>query len=54
MYQFLASNARHGSEADLDPKFFQTSYPGFEASFQGTKDFLTLPVINKDLTKFLG
>ena len=35
-------------------KFFQTQYPGFEAPFQGTKDFLTLTVINKDLTKFLG
>lgn len=52
--RFWAFNSGHDSKTDLDPKFFQTAYPGFEASFQGTKDAIILPVINKDLTKYLG
>ncbi|KAH8749751.1 cytochrome P450 [Diaporthe sp. PMI_573] len=42
------------SFSDFSVDFFQTRYPGFEAPYQGTKDFLTLTVINKDLTKFLA
>ncbi|KAK7698103.1 hypothetical protein SLS64_012878 [Diaporthe eres] len=42
------------SFADFSADFFQTEYPGFEAPLQGTKDYLTLTVINKDLTKFLA
>jgi hypothetical protein len=42
------------TETDFFLKFFQTRYPGFEAPYQGTKDHITLTVINKDLTKLLG
>ncbi|KAK2598575.1 hypothetical protein N8I77_011976 [Diaporthe amygdali] len=42
------------SFADFSADFFQTEYPGFEAPLEGTKDYITLTVINKDLTKFLA
>ncbi|KAH8751640.1 cytochrome P450 [Diaporthe sp. PMI_573] len=42
------------SFADFSAEFFQTEHPGFESIFQGTKDHLTLPVINKNLTKLLA
>ncbi|EEU40020.1 uncharacterized protein NECHADRAFT_32184 [Fusarium vanettenii 77-13-4] len=42
------------SFVEFSAKFFHTSIPGFEAFNEGTRDSITLTVINKDLTKRLA
>ncbi|KAF4458409.1 cytochrome P450 [Fusarium albosuccineum] len=42
------------SFVEFSAKFFHTAIPGFEAFNEGTRDSITLTVINKDLTKKLA
>ncbi|RSL87603.1 hypothetical protein CEP51_002120 [Fusarium floridanum] len=42
------------SFVEFSAKFFHTSIPGFEAFNEGTRNSITLTVINKDLTKRLA
>ncbi|KAL0932251.1 cytochrome p450 monooxygenase [Colletotrichum truncatum] len=53
----MANEIRNDSRlsfTQFSVEFFQTKYPGFEAFHEGTRDSITLIVINKDLTKSLA